>query len=365
MRPERETRLPGGLSAGCSAMSWETENGLHLWGRNFDHRGAAADCGVVCFPPGTEIPARLAPPGEAAPGARRADYAAVGIGTTALGGVPILYEGVNGKGLMGGQLYYRGFARYPGAPAAGRLPLQPPFLVSFCLAFCASVEEVVRLLSRRASLVGEPLLGAVPPLHWMFSDPTGESVVLEPEADGLRLHRNAVGVLTNSPPYPWHRDNLLNYAHLRPLDREARTWGGETPEPCFSGTGAAGLPGDWSSPSRFVRLAFLRQCAVRGRDEAEGAAFLFRLLQSAAFPLGAVELAGPDSGGGLAEDAPPWDYTVYSSVQCAETGLFYWTTYRDARPRFVELSRLAARGKVLRLPLGTEPEFRDLTDSAR
>ena len=24
------------VSAGCSAMSWRTEDGLHLWGRTFD-----------------------------------------------------------------------------------------------------------------------------------------------------------------------------------------------------------------------------------------------------------------------------------------------------------------------------------------
>ena len=45
----------------------------------------------------------------------------------------------------------------------------------------------------------------------------------------------------------------------------------------FSGSGAAGLPGDWSSPARFVRLAFLKQYAVPGAEEGEGVARLFRL----------------------------------------------------------------------------------------
>ena len=354
------------LSAGCSAIAWETEDGRHLWGRNFDYNRVAADSKVTCFPPGTEFYTRGSGlDGSLDPAARRrAAYGAVGMGTTVLGSTPVLYEGLNEAGLMGGQLYYRGCARYPDAARPGTLPLQPPFLVTLCLAACATVEEAARLLTEQVSLVGEPLLGTVPPLHWMFSDRTGESMVVEPDGDGLHLYRNTVGVMTNSPPYPWHRANLLNYAHLRPLDYGAQDWGGERLEPCFTGTGAAGLPGGWSSPARFVRLAFLRQCAARGRDEAEGAALLFRLLHSAAFPLGAVELTEVEADTGFDREAAPCDYTVYSSVQCAESGRFYWLTYRSTCPRFVELPRLLEHSRILQLPLETAPEFRDVTEYA-
>ena len=226
---EQKHRLPGACSAGCSAVAWETADGRHLFGRNFDYNRVAADSKVTCFPPGTELCTRGTGLDDSRDPAarRRADYGAVGMGTTVLGATPVLYEGLNEKGLMGAQLYYRGYARYPDRPAGGRLPLQPPFLVTLCLACCATVEEAARLLTEEVSLVGEPLLGAVPPLHWMFSDRTGDSLVVEPDGDGLHLYRNTVGVMTNSPPYPWHRANLLNYAHLRPLDYGARDWGGE------------------------------------------------------------------------------------------------------------------------------------------
>ena len=363
---EQKHRLPGEFSAGCSAVAWETENGKHLFGRNFDYNRVAADSKVTCFPPGTEFHTRGASLDHSLDPStrRRAAYGAVGMGTTVLGSTPVLYEGLNEKGLMGGQLYYRGYARYPDRPWSGRLSLQPPFLVTLCLASCATVEEVARLLTEEVSLVGEPLLGAVPPLHWMFSDSTGESLVVEPDGDGLRIYRRTVGVMANSPPYPWHRANLLNFTHLRPLDYGARDWGGERLEPRFSGTGAAALPGGWSSPARFVRLAFLRQCAVKGRDEAEGVALLFRLLHSAAFPLGAVELTEVEADTGYDREAVPYDYTVYTSVQCAESGRFYWLTYRNTCPRFVELPRLLEHNRVLQLPLETAPEFRDVTHTA-
>lgn len=82
------------------------------------------------------------------------------------------------------------------------------------------------------------MMGAVPTLHWMFSDRTGESMVVESDADGLHIYRDAVGVMTNSPSYAWHRLNLLNYAGIRDLDYGERTLCGNHLEPCFSGSGA-------------------------------------------------------------------------------------------------------------------------------
>ena len=193
----------------------------------------------------------------------------------------MLYEGVNQMGLMGGQLNYRGFACYPDAPQDGTSAVPPGGVVYHLLARCASVAEAAEVLEREVTITAVPLLGTVPTVHWAFTDETGESMVIEPEADGLRIYRNALGVLTNSPGYPWQRMNLLNYAGVRDLDQDILDWG-EGLMPCSSGTGGQGLPGDWSSPSRFVRLAFLRRYARPGRTEEEGVARLFRLLQCAA-----------------------------------------------------------------------------------
>ncbi len=357
--PLSHSGRPSGLSAGCSALAWETLDGRHLWGRNFDHNQAEADCQVTCLPRSLPFHTCAGRAGAAPPSAARfqSRYAAAGVGTLALGpAAPILYEGVNEAGLAGGQLYFRELARYPDAARPGTAPVQPPFLVTYCLALCSGVEEVVRALRERVCLVGTPVLGAVPPLHWMFSDRSGESIVVECCRTGLHIHRRTAGVMTNSPDYPWHLANLLNYPQLRPLDRGGVSCGGERLSPCFSGSGAAGLPGDWSSPSRFVRLAFLRQHAVKGADEEEGVPLLFRLLHSAAFPLGAVQLWDTDG-----QDAPPYDYTLYTSVSCAESGRFYWQTYRNPQIRCVELSRLSGAGRPLQFPLEESMPPRDLT----
>lgn len=330
---------------GCSCLAWAAEEGGPLWGRNFDLNVLPPDTQVTFLPPGTAY----APCG-AGTAVMESRWGVVGVGTLAVPGAPMLYEGVNQMGLMGGQLNYRGFACYPDAPQDGTSAVPPGGVVYHLLARCASVAEAAEVLEREVTITAVPLLGTVPTVHWAFTDETGESMVVEPEADGLRIYRNALGVLTNSPGYPWQRMNLLNYAGVRDLDRDILDWG-EGLMPCFSGTGGQGLPGDWSSPSRFVRLAFLRRYARPGRTEEEGVARLFRLLQCAAFPFGAVRL----------EEEPPWEYTLYSAAACARSRRFYWTTYENQQVRYVDLPCLVERGVPARFLLDERPGFRRVT----
>ena len=41
-------------NAGCSALSWSTQDGKHLWGRNFDFNRLAQGTKVSYIPSGTE-----------------------------------------------------------------------------------------------------------------------------------------------------------------------------------------------------------------------------------------------------------------------------------------------------------------------
>lgn len=345
--------LPGAGRAGCSALSWTTLDGRHLWGRNFDLDRLPLDSAVLYLPRGMAYRACEAGRGQ---GRRRerqqvSTYCAAGTGSLSAPTAPILYEGINEKGLMGGQLNYRVFSHFGRTVRPGTLPLQPPFAVFHLLAQCASVEEVVRTLQEEVTLVGVPLFGSVPTLHWSFSDRTGESIVIEPDRDGVHIYRRTIGVMTNSPGYLWHRTNLLNYTGVQDADREGPEIGGDQPASCFSGTGAQGLPGDWSSPSRFIRLAFLKKYCLKGEDEEQGVARMFRLFQSAAFPLGMVRTESFSPGG------TAWDHTLYTSVMCAESLRFYWTTYENQRIRWVDLGDLSSGREARQFPLGRSPDF--------
>ncbi len=355
MQPIAERKL--GLGAGCSALAWDTQDNRHLWGRNYDFDRLAQGSGMTVLPRGTQYYGVVCEEGCFAP--HTASYACVGVGL-ALSPSPVLYEGVNERGLMGGQLYYRGFASFSeGLPQDSSL--QPPFLVYHLLAQCATVEEAVRCLEQDIQLKAIPMLGTVPPLHWSFRDRTGETIVVEPDRDGLHIYRNTLGVMTNSPGYPWHIQNLLNYAGIRDLDYPTVELEDMTLEQCFSGSGAQGLPGDWGSPSRFVRLAFLKKHAVKGENEIQGVSRMFHLFQSAAFPLGMVRVSHQSPVTELDKDVLPFDFTVYTSIYCAESARAYWTTYENQRVQYVDLLALADRKEPFTIPLCPDPDFLDCT----
>ena len=340
------------LHAGCSALSWSTEDGKKLWGRNLDFSAIAPGTGVTYVPRGTSYHIN-----ETDGEGQRAAYACLGMGILLPEYGPLLFEGVNEHGLMGGQLYYRGFAYYSHQVRRDTLALQPPAAVYHVLSQCATVEEAAAMLTHKVTLVDRPLLGTVPPLHWSFCDRSGETIVVEPDQDGLKVYRDTLGVMTNSPGYGWHRLNLLNYAGVRDLDYDGADFCGEHIEECFSGTGVRGLPGDWSSPSRFVRLAVLKKYAVRGTDEPSGVSRMFHLFQSAAFPLGLVRLHGSDPAEKQMENVRPYDYTVYTGIMCAQSLRYYWTTYENQRIQCVDLHHLMKEEKVMQFDLGRKEDF--------
>ena len=345
--------------AGCSSFSWSTLDGKHLWGRNFDFNRIADGSKVTYIPRGTTFYTcgSTVEHNIAEETYQTATYAAIGIGLL-LESTPTLYEGMNEKGLMGGQLYYREFAHFKEKGIDERLALQPPFAVTYFLTKCATVEEVVAELEQNVAFVGIPLLGTVPPIHWTFSDKTGETIIIEPDREELHIYRKTMGVMTNSPSYSWHRLNLLNYAQIREFDYDELVINGEKLSQCFSGSGAFGMPGDWSSTSRFIRLSFLKKYAVQGRNEEEGVTNMFHLFQSVAFPLGMIKVS--DQGKITEKDTSivPYDYTVYTSVMCAESLKFYWNSYKNMRVQYVDLAILMNSNQVQQFELDFNEDFK-------
>ena len=59
----------------------------------------------------------------------------------------------------------------------------------------------------------------------------------------------------------------------------------------------------------------------------------------------------------LDQGVVPYDYTVYSCAMCAESLRFYWTTYEDQRPRYVDLHDLRGRTEPVQFALDRKPDF--------
>ena len=261
---------------------------------------------------------------------------------------------------MGGQLYFRNFAQYSSEAKEGTLPLQPPFVVTYILTQCANVEEVVDALNNKVTILAMPMLGMMPTIHWTFTDRTGETIIIESDKQGLQIYRNSMGVMTNSPRYSWHRLNLLNYFDIRNVDYDTLEINGDKLEQCFSGNGAIGLPGDCSSPSRFIRLSFLKKYGVKGKNEEEGVSNTIHLFNNVAFPLGLVKVSETGDITKYDRNVVPYDYTVYTSVMCSESLKFYWVTYENQRVQCVDLNKLLSNDDFVQFDMGRESDFKYL-----
>lgn len=273
-------------------------------------------------------------------------YAMIGVAHIA-GNCPLYYEAVNEKGLGMAGLNFVGNAVY-GKEQPGRDNVATFEFIPWILAQCATLTEA-RALLERISLTDTPFDEKLPPaqLHWMIADRSG-AIVVESVQEGLRVYENPVGVLTNNPTFDRQMFQLNNYMHLSPKD----------PHNLFSdkldlrtysrGMGALGLPGDLSSQSRFVRVAFVKMNSLSGDSEEESVSQFFHILGSVDQQRGCCEV-----GEGKHE------ITIYTCCCNADKGIFYYTTYDNHQITAVDmrLEDLDA-GALITYPLIREEQIR-------
>jgi len=230
----------------------------------------------------------------------REHYAMIGMATVAEG-FPLYYEAMNEHGLCMAGLRFAENAVYSPTTEGDRAASYE--LILRVLAVCTDLQEARTLLSRLT--VTDRAFSArwqPTPLHWLVADRSG-ALTAEPLAEGLRVSDNPTRVLTNAPRFEWQTDNWARFAS------RAR-----------AGNGAQGLPGDWSSPSRFVRAAFGARHALPAETDAARVAALFRLLGTVAIPHGCV----------LTADGRP-HATVYTCCYDTAGEVYHYTTAADAR----------------------------------
>lgn len=262
-------------------------------------------------------------------------------------GYPLYYDAVNEKGLGMAGLNFVGNAVYHNA-APGRDNVDTFEFIPWILGRCATVEEA-RTRLEGLNLTGGAFNDALPAaqLHWIIADKNG-AIVVESVKDGLHVFDNPAGVLTNNPPFDAQLFNLNNYMALSPRQPENR-FSSRLDLALYSrGMGALGLPGDLSSPSRFVRAAFVRLNSVSGDSEEESVSQFFHILNSVDQQRGCCEL-----------EPGVYEYTIYTSCCNADRGIYYYTTYDNHQISAVDLRRTDLdSADLIRYPLITGEQIR-------
>ncbi len=313
----------------CTALSLVTKD--HYFGRNLD-----LDCSYgeeVCVMP-RNFPMEFR---QMAPIASH--YAMIGMATV-VGDTPLFYDAVNEHGLAMAGLNFPGNAYYPPF-APGKDNVTPFEFIPWILGQCKNLQEA-RALLERINLVNIPFNEKLPlsPLHWMISY-QGKSVVVESMTDALHIHDNPVGVMANNPPFDYHLFHLNHYRRLS-VDNGENTFDVNLPLDHYcQGLGGIGLPGDVSSMSRFVRMAFGRAHCVCDGEESSSVSQFFHLLSSVEMVRGVCRVPSGH-----------WDITVYSACMNADKGLYYYTTYDNRQITCVDMHRTDLEGNsVSRYPL--------------
>ena len=275
----------------------------------------------------------------------RSHFAIIGMATV-LNGYPLYYDATNEHGLSMAGLNFVGHAVYR-APAEGTTNVTHFELIPYLLGSCRSVAEARRELEQ-ICLTNQAFREDLPPsqLHWLIAD-RQESIVAEPMAEGIRIYQNPVGVLTNNPPFPFHMEHLSMYRGISPRESPTR-FAPNTDFPNFSrGLNAVGLPGDFSSPSRFVRAAFVKLNSVIPQTEERSINQFFHIL-------GAVEQVE-----GCVRIGSELERTQYTSCCNTDEGIYYYKTYENHQITAVSLQDADLDGDALLLhPLITRQQIR-------
>ena len=287
----------------CTAISFHPDS--HCFGRTLD---LEQDCigTIVITPRNYPLPFRRLPE-------RKTHLAIIGMAAVSQG-YPLYYDAMNEVGLCAAGLLFAGSAHYlPESPE--KTNVSPFELIPFLLSQCATAAQARAMLAN-VNLAAIPFSDALPlsPMHWMISDGR-ESIVVEPTVQGLSIHDNPIHVLTNNPSFEDQLTNLTQYMQLSP-HAPRNTLFPDADLTLFSrGMGAIGLPGDWSSPSRFVRAAYIRATSLCGNSDEDAIRQFFHMLSAVHHVRGSVMVDGKP------------EITQYASCMHAKSGVYYYTTY--------------------------------------
>lgn len=307
----------------CTAVSFSARS--HYFGRNLDLECSYGEA-VAVTPRNYPFAFRSVEP-------MPRHYAMIGMAHAAER-YPLYYEATNERGLsMAGLNFPESCVYHP--PQAAKDNIAPFELIPWLLGRCATLAEARDSL-RNLNIWHESFAPQLPasPLHWMIADRSG-ALVVESTADGLQIYENDVRILTNEPPFPFHRANLRQYGFLTPDAPAVRTFS--------RGAGTFGLPGGLDSASRFVRAAFTARNALVEKTEADSVSQFFHILTAVEQTRGCCRL--PDGSREL---------TLYSCCCNTDTGVYYYTTYHNRAITAVDLHREDLEGStVVSYPLQT------------
>lgn len=292
----------------CTGVRFTDDAGNLYFGRNLDWSFSYGEKTVIT-PRGYERPYAFLP--------HKTGHALIG-SAIVVDNTPLYFDGGNEAGLAIGGLIFTGFGKFEPGPVEGKTNLAAYEFPLWVLSEFETVDQVEEAMANVA-IIDKPINDQYPVsyLHWLIGD-SKRSIVVEYMADGLHLYHDDVDVLTNQPTFAFHRENLNNYLGVTPTMPAPVKWRDAELAPYGSGAGMRGLPGDFFSPSRFVRAAYFNSHYPAQTGEAANVARLFHTLGGSAMIDGAAIMADGK-----------FEKTVYTGGYSSATKSYYHSTYEN------------------------------------
>ncbi len=338
--------------AACTGIVIQTENGVTIPARTMEF-GFDIQSKVMVIPKG--IPLTFLSSMENKDGYKMTTkYGFVGMNAV---GKNIVADGVNEAGLYLGVFYFTNFAVYDKLTDENQSKaISSEEMGNYILGSFATVEEAIEGL-KKITVVGsyiEAIKGEAP-LHYAITDKSGRSVVVEYSAKGLNIYENTVHAVCNNPTYDWHLTNLRNYVNLAPENTKGFELNGKMYTPLAEGSGMIGLPGDFTSSSRFIRATAAVNTSLPSKDEEEGIFRAFHILNTFDIPKGLVRQKE--------ENGVFTDYTIWTSAVDTKNLVYYYKTYKNQAIKKLDLKQLLkeVNGKITVIPSETPRSYEMVT----
>ena len=241
------------------------------------------------------------------------------------GGVPLYFDAVNEAGLCMAALKFPSNAVYH-EPREDKHNVASFELIWWVLGKCRTLSQARELLSQ-TNVTSDDFAEdtSSSPLHFIVAD--GEAaIVVESVADGLKIYDDPLGVLANNPPFYYHMERVCDFMHLDSRYPENTLCEGVTLVPYSGGMGAVGLPGDFSSSSRFVRAVFAKSHACFEGAPSERVSAFFHVMDVVSVPKGCEKNSVGESL-----------FTLYTSCIDVTSRAYFFTTYDNRRVRALAL----------------------------
>lgn len=323
----------------CTSFSIQSKMGHNFFGRNLDLAYSVNESPII-------IPRNYELEDKVTRDRVRNKRAIIGMGTV-IDHHPSMIDAMNEDGLVCAGLNFEGFAYFEEKPVQGKTNITPYDFIYWTVSNFETINEVKAAISN-LELVDVPLNDKtpVPTLHWMITDKTGESIVVEKTKENLEVFNNPVGVMTNQPTFDWHLMNLNRYLYVKPKQPKPVKWSDMELNMRGVGAGTLGLPGDSHSISRFVKIAYARSHMPDIEDDLSAVTQCFHMLDYVKMVKAGVITEGLE------------EKTTYSICMDQENGILYYKNYGNNRINAVNMhSEELDKDELIILPYQTDQDI--------